>query len=292
MKIVSTIILAGSFFFFFVTSNKLFQINRIVQYGNIRKYIPLFVSVGSLSFLVSFLYFARTYFIIVDNHLYTNLENFVKIICLIPVFYSITEFYKSHFRSNTDKAITLFLKALFPFCLLITLSSLLIQNSYQADFPVSLFFCFGLLLLFIAHLFILFLKASVPSNKIYLSLFFLFILIFIFLGLYKYKTAPIRGISWYIYFNFFWNCFHIWVFKRLSPSVMANRDKINLSSLTKFKITNREKEIISLVMTGLSNDEIGEKLFISTTTVKKHLYNIFQKTGVKNRVSLINLFQL
>ena len=34
---------------------------------------------------------------------------------------------------------------------------------------------------------------------------------------------------------------------------------------------------------------IGEKLFISTTTVKNHIYHIYQKTGVTNKIQLINL---
>ena len=48
-------------------------------------------------------------------------------------------------------------------------------------------------------------------------------------------------------------------------------------------LTKREIEILSLLLTRLSNPEIAEKLFISTETVKRHLYNIYQKFGVANR---------
>jgi DNA-binding CsgD family transcriptional regulator len=41
----------------------------------------------------------------------------------------------------------------------------------------------------------------------------------------------------------------------------------------------------------MSNQDIGEKLFISIRTVESHLYTIFQKTNVKNRVQLANLIQ-
>ncbi len=57
----------------------------------------------------------------------------------------------------------------------------------------------------------------------------------------------------------------------------------------RFATTAREEEIILLAVQGLSNGAIGDKLFISVRTVESHLYNIFQKTGVKNRVQLINL---
>lgn len=58
---------------------------------------------------------------------------------------------------------------------------------------------------------------------------------------------------------------------------------------TRFGTTTREEEIIQLAVQGLSNSGIADKLFISVRTVESHLYNIFQKTGVKNRVQLINL---
>lgn len=61
--------------------------------------------------------------------------------------------------------------------------------------------------------------------------------------------------------------------------------------LKKFNISPREAEIIQLVCEGLSNKQIEDTLFISLQTVKDHIYNIYQKTGVKNRVQLTNLFR-
>jgi len=60
--------------------------------------------------------------------------------------------------------------------------------------------------------------------------------------------------------------------------------------VAKYTITRREEEIIRHLRLGRSNEEIAKKLFISTRTVKGHLYRIFQKTNVKNRVQLANLF--
>lgn len=42
-------------------------------------------------------------------------------------------------------------------------------------------------------------------------------------------------------------------------------------------------------MNGDSNREIGENLFILPKTVENHLYSIYQKTDVRNRVQLVNL---
>jgi DNA-binding CsgD family transcriptional regulator len=58
------------------------------------------------------------------------------------------------------------------------------------------------------------------------------------------------------------------------------------SFFEKYGISKREGEIIGLIIKGHSNREIEDKLFISLETVKKHIYNIYKKTGVKNRLQL------
>ena len=56
-----------------------------------------------------------------------------------------------------------------------------------------------------------------------------------------------------------------------------------------YHISSRESEIIEHLVSGLKSEDIADKLFISKRTVNNHIYNIFQKTGVKNRVQLVNL---
>lgn len=51
-----------------------------------------------------------------------------------------------------------------------------------------------------------------------------------------------------------------------------------------FDLTHREREVLALLVSGLSNLEISDQLSISTATVKYHLTNIFTKLGAKNRV--------
>ncbi|MCK9255454.1 MAG: response regulator transcription factor [Bacteroidales bacterium] len=54
-----------------------------------------------------------------------------------------------------------------------------------------------------------------------------------------------------------------------------------------FDLSAREIEIIDLICQGLSNIEIGEKLFLSKRTVEKHRANILEKTNSKNTASLV-----
>jgi DNA-binding CsgD family transcriptional regulator len=57
----------------------------------------------------------------------------------------------------------------------------------------------------------------------------------------------------------------------------------------KTEITRREREIIELILGGLTNQEIADRLFITLQTVKDHTHNIYLKTDVRNRVELVNL---
>ena len=59
----------------------------------------------------------------------------------------------------------------------------------------------------------------------------------------------------------------------------------------KYQLTKREIDIVRWVSQGLTNDEIGEKLYISRFTVETHLKNIFDKTKVKHRTGLASLLQ-
>ncbi len=53
------------------------------------------------------------------------------------------------------------------------------------------------------------------------------------------------------------------------------------------ELSERELEVLRLVGDGLSNDDIGEKLFISAGTVKWHLSNVFGKLGVSKRTRAV-----
>ena len=60
---------------------------------------------------------------------------------------------------------------------------------------------------------------------------------------------------------------------------------------SQFGLTNREKEILKLMIKGKRNKDIEEELFISKSTVKNHIHNIYEKMNVKSRLELLNLIQ-
>ncbi len=58
-------------------------------------------------------------------------------------------------------------------------------------------------------------------------------------------------------------------------------------SQTPVSLSDRELQIIDLVATGLTNQEIAARLEISKRTVDNHISNILTKTGTDNRVALV-----
>jgi DNA-binding CsgD family transcriptional regulator len=57
----------------------------------------------------------------------------------------------------------------------------------------------------------------------------------------------------------------------------------------RFGLSDRERQVLDLVYRGRLNKEIAGELHISLDTVKRHVYNIFKKTAVRNRLQLFLL---
>jgi len=81
--------------------------------------------------------------------------------------------------------------------------------------------------------------------------------------------------------------FLIIYFLRYPLSAPLGSDEISAEFLSKYRITERERELILKVMQGKSNADIARELFISLPTVKTHLHNIYQKLGVDSRYELL-----
>ena len=65
--------------------------------------------------------------------------------------------------------------------------------------------------------------------------------------------------------------------------------KVSYEHLLEIGLTKREAEIAILISKGLSNREIAEEFVISEATVKKHVSNIFEKTGIEKREQIKNI---
>ena len=72
-------------------------------------------------------------------------------------------------------------------------------------------------------------------------------------------------------------------FEEIVQNQTSSRDAVPRMDDSIKALTKREMEILKLVAEGLTNEEIGKKIFISEKTVKTHLTNIFDKLKVNNR---------
>jgi DNA-binding CsgD family transcriptional regulator len=84
----------------------------------------------------------------------------------------------------------------------------------------------------------------------------------------------------------------LWVHHLSQPLPVLSADAPKLTRFIEDNaLTPREADILKKIIRGASNKEIAEQSFISPHTVRNHIYNIYRKTGIKNRFQLLALFQ-
>ncbi|WP_091511025.1 response regulator transcription factor [Microbulbifer yueqingensis] len=75
-------------------------------------------------------------------------------------------------------------------------------------------------------------------------------------------------------------------------TALGGRKQQTASERQRHLLTRREQEILSQLTSGESNSVIATRLHLSEHTVKNHIYNIFRKIGVKNRLQASNWAKL
>lgn len=80
-----------------------------------------------------------------------------------------------------------------------------------------------------------------------------------------------------------------WVPRRLLHHFLdKNRKTPSNAAQTEVKLTKRERQILKLINDGATNADISAELGVSEHTVKSHLYNVYKKIGVRNRLEASN----
>lgn len=78
-----------------------------------------------------------------------------------------------------------------------------------------------------------------------------------------------------------------WFSSRISPVLASAVRRQGQFQREQVHLTEREMDVLRLMVTGMGNDDIGEELFIATNTVKNHIRSIFQKLEVSTRVEAV-----
>ncbi len=163
----------------------------------------------------------------------------------------------------------------------------------------DLIFQLSLLVLIVLLLFFLVKNRSSPvaairRRNLRFALFYLTVYCFLFI-IYSFSAinTPVTFLIDIIYLTI--NIFPlIWLKKssgvfQLSMLFSGGYEKSLFAISRDYDLSKREIQIIELILQGKSNKEISETLFISLSTVKNHIYNLYQKLRIKNRGQLMIL---
>jgi DNA-binding CsgD family transcriptional regulator len=127
-------------------------------------------------------------------------------------------------------------------------------------------------------------------RKASVSFFYFYLIFYVIWSLSVLPPEPIRHYLVFVTYIIFNLIPLIWIPKYYLKFVVSPSEEKNLTStagfINKYNITQREQEIIHLVLGGKNNEKIAEILFISPSTVRNHIYRIYQKLNVKNRLQL------
>lgn len=81
----------------------------------------------------------------------------------------------------------------------------------------------------------------------------------------------------------------IYINKRSLHKPTNNFKGINHKKIQDLEITAREYEVLQGISEGLSNKEIGDKLFVSESTIKTHVSNLLVKLDAKRRTQALQI---
>ena len=76
----------------------------------------------------------------------------------------------------------------------------------------------------------------------------------------------------------------LWISRKIMAASLKKNNQYPIQRKNYSVLTPREVEILTMIATGATNANIADKLFISPHTVKTHIYNIFKKIDVPNRL--------
>ncbi|WP_456441028.1 response regulator transcription factor [Psychroserpens sp.] len=81
----------------------------------------------------------------------------------------------------------------------------------------------------------------------------------------------------------------VYLNKRSLQKQNTSSENINHKKIKDLDISKREYEVLLGISEGLSNKEIGEKLFVSESTIKTHVSNLLSKLNAKRRTQALQI---
>lgn len=274
----------------------------------------LFFTVFTLFILINFINTYR-YSIMHDSDSFISIVNGTLFLILYSLFYAVVpRLFHTLFRIEAGAANIIFI-ALAAFAFLGSYTPLILGRSMAEQMVIIRFmlgkvYFAGLLLVALYITILTVVRISKPIDgriKTLLKTGLILIAFFVpgfvmdanfyFFQVEK-KIIPF-GLSFVSLFYFAWNAASIYFAFRflVTPPETVKipdapvDDGLPPSFLENFPLTPREKEVLELLIRGISNKEIAKLIHISAGTVKNHISNAYEKTGCENRIELVTLIQ-
>lgn len=247
------------------------------------EYISLFIF--SLAF--TFMIYAKNY---------TSFDNALLNIIVPGIIAVSLNFYLSDKIRNKNIQLTAFIiSSLTALSVLLSVSGYLLFNLPSAYFLISLFILGFLFLGFIVY-YIMSEKKSITFYNITNMLIFTFLLLsfiyLIFLMLFQYESGFLKYIPIIVFILKIEILYYIEkkevIYK--VDKCMNDENSIIKIRASEYSFTEREREIISLILIGMTSKEIAYTLCLSANTVNWHLQNMYKKSSVTNKADFIKIF--
>jgi DNA-binding NarL/FixJ family response regulator len=81
----------------------------------------------------------------------------------------------------------------------------------------------------------------------------------------------------------------VYINKKSLHKHVKSSNEINHNKISELEISTREYEVLQEIASGLSNNEIADKLFLSESTIKTHVSNLLAKLNAKRRTQAIQI---
>lgn len=255
----------------------------------LRKYIPI----QTILLIRQVLYILR-----MDSNIFTfpnwGLKLFLSLDCiaLFLLIYYMSRIIKFHFNLSLRKyflPVIIFSGIYYLYGVILILLKgipevfVFLPSILWTIIPISIILYLGIIILIKSH--------HLKSKIIAIMLLFFTILI-LFYDLEIIPRLHILGLSLFPLFLFSLSFVSILLLTRIfiiTDGKNLNKDKLFLEK--KYGLSPRENEIAHKIADGKTYSEVGEELFISLGTVKSHVFKIYRKIGITNKVALIQIMK-
>ncbi len=142
-------------------------------------------------------------------------------------------------------------------------------------------------------------RGSIPwrSNKkpVLMAVLFLFFALVIVVDFFRGLFPPLSVLgpryillpAFFAYLNLFLLISHMRQWTRTQKAREGSGPNAEL--LSRYGVTDREREVLALLARGRTYNEAADELCLSLATIKSHVSHLYEKTGTRNKVELINL---